>query len=128
MSSISDSWYAFGQNEKRVEDYINRVNKNELPIFRGHALNSEDLIIRKHILNLMCNLETSWSNESMKIDRLDEILKRLDEMRADNLIEIYEDRLVVKESARMFVRNVCMAFDLRLADAKPEGRIFSMTI
>jgi len=28
----------------------------------------------------------------------------------------------------MFVRNVCMAFDLRLAKSTPEGRIFSMTI
>jgi hypothetical protein len=25
--------------------------------FRGHLLTNEDLIIRKHILNLMCNLK-----------------------------------------------------------------------
>ncbi len=128
MSSISDSWYAFAQNEKRVEDYVNRVNEGKLPVFRGHSLSEVDLLIRQHILNLMCNLETSWKDESMKLERIDEILERLSEMEADNLIEIHEDKLVVKESARMFVRNVCMAFDLRLADAKPEGKIFSMTI
>ncbi len=128
MSSISDSWYAFAQNEKRVEDYIDRVNEGKLPVFRGHLLSDEDLVVRQHILNLMCNLETSWADESMKLTRLDEILERLDEMKADELIEIFEDKLVVKESSRMFVRNVCMAFDLRLADAKPEGKIFSMTI
>jgi len=128
MSSISDSWYAFAQNEKRVEDYIDRVNEGKLPVFRGHLLSNEDLVVRQHILNLMCNLETSWINEEMKLENLDEILERLTEMKDDGLIEIYEDTLVVKESARMFVRNVCMAFDLRLAEAKPEGRIFSMTI
>jgi len=128
MSSISDSWYSFAQNEKRVEDYVNRVNEGKLPIFRGHLLTDEDLLVRKHILNLMCNLETSWEDERMKLKRIDEILERLQEMNEDNLIEIYENRLVVKESSRMFVRNVCMAFDLRLADAKPESRIFSMTI
>jgi len=128
MSSISDSWYAFGQNEKRVEDYIDRVNEGKLPVFRGHLLSNEDLIVRQHILNLMCNLETSWADESMKLARQDEILERLSEMKADGLIEIKDDSLVVKESARMFVRNVCMAFDLKLADAKPEGKIFSMTI
>ena len=128
MSSISDSWYSFAQNEKRVEDYVNRVNEGKLPIFRGHLLTDEDLLVRKHILNLMCNLETSWEDEHMKLKRIDEILERLQEMNEDNLIEIYENKLVVKESSRMFVRNVCMAFDLRLADAKPESRIFSMTI
>ena len=128
MSSISDSWYAFAQNEKRVEDYIKRVNEGKLPIFRGHVLSEVDLIVRQHILNLMCNLETSWKEDNLKLNNMNEILGRLKEMKEDNLIEIYEDKLVVKESARMFVRNVCMAFDLRLADAKPEGKIFSMTI
>ena len=128
MSSISDSWYSFAQNEKRVEDYVNRVNEGKLPVFRGHLLTSEDLVVRQHILNLMCNLETSWDKEEMKLKDIDVILARLTEMKEDNLIEIYEDKLVVKESARMFVRNVCMAFDLRLAKSQPEGRIFSMTI
>ena len=128
MSSISDSWYSFAQNEKRVEDYIARVNEGKLPVFRGHLLTDEDLVVRKHILNLMCNLETSWRDESMKLESIDEILERLQEMKEDNLIEIYDDGLVVKESSRMFVRNVCMAFDLRLAQNEPESRIFSMTI
>ena len=128
MSSISDSWYGFAQNEKRVEDYVTRVNEGKLPVFRGHLLTKEDLVIRQHILNLMCNLETSWSDKSMKLNDIDVIIERLKEMHDDKLIEIYEDRLVVKEEARMFVRNVCMAFDLKLAKSQPEGRIFSMTI
>ncbi|CAA6802753.1 MAG: Coproporphyrinogen III oxidase, oxygen-independent (EC [uncultured Sulfurovum sp.] len=128
MSSISDSWYAFAQNEKRVEDYVARVNEGKLPIFRGHLLTEEDLVVRQHILNLMCNLETSWADDSMKLNNIDEILERLNEMKDDGLIEVYEDKLVVKESSRMFVRNVCMAFDLRLVGSNPESRIFSMTI
>ena len=64
----------------------------------------------------------------MKLDKMPEILDRLKEMVDDDLIEIHEDRLVVKESSRMFVRNVCMAFDLRLVEDQPEKRIFSMTI
>ena len=128
MSSISDSWYAFAQNEKRVEDYVTRVNEGLLPVFRGHLLSTQDLIIRQHILNLMCNLETSWKEEHMKIPQIETILQRLKEMKEDNLIEIYEHKLIVKESARMFVRNVCMAFDVRLAKSQPKGKIFSMTI
>ena len=50
MSSISDSWYAFAQNVKTVEEYTELVNKGLIPIFRGHLLSKEDLVIRKHIL------------------------------------------------------------------------------
>lgn len=127
MSSISDSWYGFAQNEKKVETYTQRVNQGELPVFRGHLLTETDLIIRKHILDLMCNLETYW-NKNLDSQTKYEIIERLQEMRVDGLIEVLEDKLVVKEKGRMFVRNICMAFDLRLIDKKPETRIFSMTI
>ncbi len=127
MSSISDSWYAFAQNEKSVTDYTARVNRGEFPVFRGHLLNDQDLIIRRHILNLMCNLETEWSyglDESTKKG----IVKRLESLIDDGLLDITDNKVKVKEEGRMFVRNICMAFDLRLIENKPETRIFSMTI
>ena len=127
MSSISDSWYAFAQNEKSVEAYTKKVNQGVLPIFRGHLLTKTDLIIRKHILDLMCNLETDW-NDGLSIQVKDEIVHRLKEISKDGLVEISDERIVVKEEGRMFVRNICMAFDLRLIDNRPETRIFSMTI
>jgi len=127
MSAISDSWYAFAQNEKTIEDYTARVKKNKLPIFRGHLLTPTDLIIRKHILNLMCNLETEWNlGLSTKIKQ--EIIGRLSEIIEDDLIKITPNKIIVKEAGRMFIRNICMAFDLRLIENKPDTRIFSMTI
>ena len=62
ISAISDSWYAFAQNDKSMERYLQKVEQGILPVFRGHILNKEDLVIRRHILNLMCLLETSWQN------------------------------------------------------------------
>ena len=55
-------------------------------------------------------------------------LEKLEEMQADGLLQLEEDRLVVPESSRPFVRNICMAFDLRLMRNAPDTRIFSMTI
>lgn len=127
MSSISDSWYAFAQNEKTVEAYTERVNQGKIPIFRGHLLSEQDLIIRKHILNLMCHLETTWTlglDENLKVD----IIKRLQEMQSDELITIDNEKVVVHEKGRMFLRNICMAFDIKLIENKPETRVFSMTI
>ena len=128
MSSISDSWYSFAQNVKTVEEYTEIVNEGRIPIFRGHHLTEEDLIIRKHILNIMCHFETSWENDELKFPELAECLARLKEMEEDGLVHITSTGLTLPENARPFVRNVCMAFDLRLIRNKPTTRIFSMTI
>lgn len=128
MSSISDSWYSFAQNSKSVEEYQSIVESGEIPIFRGHVLSDEDLVIRKHILNLMCQLRTDFSDPSMQFPELGETLKKLKEMEADGLIEIGSDYLKVHEIGRPFIRNVCMAFDLHLLRKAPQTRVFSMTI
>lgn len=128
VSSISDSWNAFAQNEKKLEDYYSRIRNGELPIFRGHIHTKEDLIIRKHILNLMCNLFTSWANNSLYIEELKDILIQLKEMEDDNLVLLSSNSVEILPQGRAFIRNVCMAFDLHLKASKPSTRIFSMTI
>jgi oxygen-independent coproporphyrinogen-3 oxidase len=75
----------------------------------------------------MCNLETEWKiglDAQTKV----EIVQRLKSIIDDDLIEVTDEKIVVKEEGRMFVRNICMAFDLRLIENKPDTRLFSMTI
>ncbi|KVV15149.1 oxygen-independent coproporphyrinogen III oxidase [Flavobacterium sp. TAB 87] len=128
VSSISDSWYSFGQNVKTIDEYYKVLESDSIPIIKGHILNEEDLIIRKHILNLMCNLETSWEGTAEKVTEIPEIIAQLKEMEADGLIEIGTESIVVKEAGKAFVRNVCMAFDLHLKRKMPDTQLFSMTI
>ena len=128
VSSISDSWYSFAQNEKSIDDYYKRLANDELPIFRGHILNDEDLIIRKHILNLMCQFETSWKNSDTFIPEIPEIINSLREMEHDGFLKINPNSIVVTEAGKPFVRNICMAFDLRLKRNAPQTQLFSMTI
>ncbi|MCF3110354.1 oxygen-independent coproporphyrinogen III oxidase [Niabella sp. CC-SYL272] len=128
MSAISDAWYAFAQNEKSVEAYTEQVHAGRLPVVKGHLLNEEDLKIRKHILNLMCRFHTSWSEPAMQVQELPEIIARLREMERDGLLEISSTGLTVTAAGRAFVRNIAMAFDLRLIRKQPDTRIFSMTV
>ncbi len=127
MSAISDSWYGFAQNEKSVEDYQKRVEEGKIPVFRGHILNEEDLIIRQHILNLMCRLETSWDVQNY-FPEIENSIEKLKEMEEDGLVEISENTIKITEKGRAFTRNVAMTFDLRMLRNKPETRIFSMTV
>ena len=128
VSAISDSWYGFAQNVKNVEEYQNLIENNISPVYRGHILNEEDLIIRKHILNLMCKLQTSWYISDQFFKALSETLFSLKEMQSDGLVDIDTNFLKVTEKGRPFVRNICMAFDRRLQRKKPDTQLFSMTV
>lgn len=128
VSSISDSWYSFAQNTKTLEDYYQILELDQLPIVKGHILNDEDLIIRKHILNLTCELETSWNEDSLYFKELPDVLMSLKEIENDELIVIEEDKIKITEAGRPFVRNICMAFDLHLKRKSPETNLFSMTV
>lgn len=128
ISSISDSWYSFAQNVKTIEEYYELLERNQIPVVKGHILTQEDLIIRKHILNLMCSFTTSWESGDIQFAEIDEVLKQLEEMQQDQLIKIEDSSVTILEKGKPFVRNICMAFDLRLKRRMPENRIFSMTI
>ncbi|TCP25199.1 oxygen-independent coproporphyrinogen-3 oxidase [Tenacibaculum skagerrakense] len=128
MSSISDSWYGFAQNVKTVKEYQSLVEQGEIPVFRGHILNEEDLVIRKHILNIMCHFQTDWKQENEMFTELPKSLNLLEEIAADKLIDIKNDSIQVRKEARPFIRNICMAFDMRLQRKQPETKLFSMTI
>lgn len=128
VSSISDSWYGFAQNVKTIEDYYQALNQNNFPVFRGHQLTAEDLIIRQHILNLMCQFETSWADAGLYFNEIPEIVSQLKEMENDGLLEMVNQGIRVTEKGKAFVRNSCMAFDLRLKRKAPETELFSMTI
>ena len=128
VSSISDSWYSFAQNVKNIEEYYQMLELDKLPVYRGHLLSTEDLIIRKHILNLMCHFETSWTDSANYFPEIPEILVKLEEMENDGLLIIGNSNIQVTEKGKPYVRNICMAFDLRLKRKAPDTALFSMTI
>ncbi|MBS7233003.1 oxygen-independent coproporphyrinogen III oxidase [Flavobacterium psychroterrae] len=128
VSSISDSWYSFAQNTKSIEDYYLLLEHDKLPVVKGHILSNEDLIIRKHILNLTCEFETSWSKEALYFKEIPDVLENLKEIEKDQLIIIEGDKIKITEAGRPFVRNICMAFDLHLKRKSPETNLFSMTV
>jgi oxygen-independent coproporphyrinogen-3 oxidase len=128
VSAIGDSWSAFAQNEKLVEVYQARVEKGELPIHRGHILNEEDRILRRHILNLMTRFHTEWSKNQDYAPFLESVPGALAELEKDELLKLAPGSCSVTEQGRAFLRNICMAFDARLVRKAPQTKLFSQTI
>ncbi len=128
VSSISDTWTGFAQNIKTVEEYQECVNKGELPIFKGHILNTEDLYIREHILDLMCKLETKWKNPELISGFISKGIERAKELEKDGLLVIEPSGIKVTETGKSFLRNICMCFDARYWLRTPDAKTFSSAV
>jgi len=128
VSSIGDCWYGFAQNVKSIEEYYTLLEKDQLPLVKGHILTPEDLVIRQHIQNLMCRFETSWSDDALYFEAIPQVLSQLEEMEHDGLLTIGNSSIKVTKKGKPFVRNICMAFDLRLKRRTPQSKLFSMTV
>ncbi|MET0570032.1 MAG: oxygen-independent coproporphyrinogen III oxidase [Pedobacter agri] len=123
VSAISDSWIAFAQNPKRVEDYLHKIEGGALAAEKGHFLTSEDLEVRNHILNMMCKENTNY-----KEDIPEKIYTRLQPLLRDKLVCLTEKEIRVTAKGRPFLRNVCMAFDEKLWLKQPKAQLFSNSI
>jgi oxygen-independent coproporphyrinogen-3 oxidase len=125
VSAISDCWTGFAQNVKTVEEYMSIVNEGKLPVFKGHILTSTDLVIRKHILDIMCKGSTEWSAEEISPE-LATAISRLKPLVDDGLVMLSDESLQVTTKGKRFLRNICMAFDVRLWERKSSEQVFSM--
>ena len=112
MSAISDLGDGYGQNLKSLEAYEASIEKGFLAVERGHLLTDEDVIIRRHITNLMCNFKTSWSERDSLSAKLDQVLTSLEEMENDGLVKRFATGLEITPKGEEFARNICMKFDL----------------
>ena len=127
-SSISDTWTGFAQNVKTVEEYITEVKNGNLPVFKGHILTNEDMVLRKHILNIICKLKTSWDEETLQCAALAKCIDRLNELQEDGLVVVESTGLYVTDVGKPFIRNICMAFDERMQQRSANESIFSKVI
>lgn len=127
-SSISDAWNAFAQNEKEVEAYEEKVEQGEWPIITGHLLSEEDLVIRQHILDLMCKGSTVLDKDSIDENILNIALEKFKQLEGDGLLSLRDNAVVVTEKGRMFIRNICVSLDAKLWRNRNENKIFSKAI
>jgi oxygen-independent coproporphyrinogen-3 oxidase len=92
VSAISDVFYGFRQNYKTVEEYYQAINENTIPIHRGINVNDEDILYRKHILNIACKGKTDWKNDF----ELTSFMKdQLNDLQKDGLVEWNDSQLEV---------------------------------
>ncbi len=131
ISSISQVGDSYSQNAKDKKSYYRAIDSGQLPTVRGVELNQDDLIRRKVITEIMCNMSIDWPTISAQfdIDALDYFaaeIPRLQPMHADGLLTLTENGFIVLPPGRLLIRNIAMIFDKYLP--KASARTFSKVI
>ena len=116
LTSISGLDRVYAQNQKRLKEYYEALDRNQLPVSAGVTLNDDDYIRRSVIMQLMCNLQLSIPEVERRFDiefreYFEGIDGRLLEFQEDGLAVVTEDEIRVTEKGRMFLRNIAMQFD-----------------
>jgi len=132
VSAISSVGMTYSQNAKTLDEYYDRLDRNELPITRGIKLGLDDTLRRLIIQMLMCNFELSISSieQAYPITFHEYFFTEVKALRAleqDGLLTLDNEWLSVTPKGRLLIRNVCMAFDRYLQSVPSQAR-YSKTI
>jgi oxygen-independent coproporphyrinogen-3 oxidase len=123
VSAISETPTCFHQNEKAFPVYERRVQQGEIPTLRGHLLSEEDRRLREQILTFMTRFEVG-----LRPEQRDDARSYLEPLISDGLVEVDDQRLILTERGRPFLRNACMFFDQRLRQQKQRPQVFSQAL
>jgi oxygen-independent coproporphyrinogen-3 oxidase len=126
VSAISAVYGTYSQNEKTLDAYYEKLDEGKLPIARGLQLDTDDLLRRLIIQQLMCNFELSIKaiEQALPVDFSSYFAPELEKLAAfelDGLVEVDDEWLTVTPKGRLLVRNICMVFDHYLASKPVEG-------
>jgi len=116
ISAIGKVGPTYSQNVKTLDEYYDRLDAGELPVYRGIELTADDILRRSIIQALMCHFELSV--ESIEAAHLidfhqyfAEELQDLKAMEAAGLVKVSKDWISVLPPGRMLVRAISMVFD-----------------
>ena len=118
-SSISQLFSAYSQNVKNAAQYIKMINEKNTAVLRGYNLERNEKIIRDVINSVMCNYYVDFSEIAKKFesdsDEIKEIVGFDNEKFRDfvdlNFMKIVNDKIIIYDSARLYIRNIAMEFD-----------------
>lgn len=130
-TAISKVGNSYSQNLKTLDDYVARLQRGDLAMFRGVELNADDVLRREVITRLICNFELDFAviEACYGINfrsYFATALRALEPFVVDKLLVLGDRFIQVKPRGRLLIRNICMQFDRYLTGSA--GQCFSKVI
>ncbi len=132
-SAISQFNHVYAQNYKSLNDYYKAIDANYFPTVLGYKMTEDDIIRQHVIMRLMCDMELDKHEVEEEFginfnDYFSDAFPKFNEFVQDNLLELSDDRIIVKGTGKLVIRNIAMAFDAYLERMMKEKPIFSRTV
>jgi oxygen-independent coproporphyrinogen-3 oxidase len=131
ITSIGMVGNTYAQNVKDLETYYARIDAGELPLLRGIELDTDDILRREIITQLICHfhLDVPAIERNYGVTFADYFAAEIPELRAmatDGLLKLDAQRIDVLPRGHLLIRNVCMVFDKYLR--RQSGQRYSKVI
>ncbi len=132
-SGISQFNHVYAQNYKSLKDYYTAIDEDRFPTVLGYKMTDDDIVRQHVIMRLMCDMELDKREVEKKFEvdfdkYFASAFPKLEEFVHDDLLELTQDKIVVKNMGRLVIRNIAMAFDAYLEKMMKEKPIFSRTV
>jgi len=116
VSAISMIGDAYAQNQKDLKKYYQQVNDMRHALWKGVSLDSDDLLRREVIKQLICNFKLDKREIEKQFGvRFHQYFKHdlalLQTFINDQLVVVDDQYIEVTLRGRLLIRNICMCFD-----------------
>lgn len=117
VSAISILGDSYAQNQKDLKLYQDQVKQSGNALWKGFTMNNDDKIRRDVIKQLICHfyLDKTSIEQRYQINfdhYFKEDLALLLPLQKDGLVAINDDSISVQAKGQLFIRNICMCFDI----------------
>ncbi len=118
VSGISDTGNGYAQNEKKLRHYYDKINSSDFAVTKGYFLSEQDVVFKKHIIDIACKGETIFEEKDRTLLEL-YTFPELEKLENDGLVIWSVNGMTVTEKGKHFIRNICKSFDLHLIKTSP---------
>lgn len=130
VSAISSLADMYVQNHKVLDEYYAVLDQAQLPIARGLSLSGNDRIRRDVINQIISTLSLDKNAFKQQVGQdfdqyFEAAQEGLRQAERDGLVRLSSDAVVITETGRLLLRNICMLFDDYLPTSSGQ---FSQTI
>jgi len=125
ITSINQIGNTYSQNVKTLDEYYRCIDAGEFPIYRGINLDTDDILRREVITQLIChfNLDTAIIEDKFNIKFSEYFateLLQFESMKQDGLVRLEQNKIHVLSAGRLLIRNICMIFDRYLRESNTQ--------
>jgi oxygen-independent coproporphyrinogen-3 oxidase len=119
VTGISQLEGVYAQNTKSIDQYIAKINQDELTTIKGYALTDQQVVVREVINELMCNEQIVWNEIGQQLGRTSDDIKKnttynpglMKQFEEDGLINLSEEKIQITPEGQLFIRTVAASLD-----------------